>query len=207
MRLSNIIRKLKDSDAFSYLLINNPKMIFISGSHSQGILDERSDLDLAVIVDDHTKEQDYALIYDDSLYIHWTFKDESFLDGTWKSDKLLDLVGGAQLHNIGEDNIIYTRDGYDKEAAILKARESSRSYMYRFIDEMKSSIEMYISEGIDLHKNKTKLLYHLCWISHIIEGTDINIEYCAKLKRIKYEEVEDNVKKYCIDRLKYLIEL
>ena len=70
MKLSNIIRKLKDSDAFNYLLLDNPKMIFITGSQSQGILDERSDLDLAVVVDEYTKEQDYALMYDDSLYIH-----------------------------------------------------------------------------------------------------------------------------------------
>lgn len=203
MKFYKIIEELKLSPVFNYLLEHDPELIFITGSLSQEILDEYSDLDL-VIITKNSEQNPYSLKYKDTISIHWFSRPQEFLQGKFLAKKTLDLVGGAQLWNLSEKHIVYSKEHINIKEVIRQARASSMLYIERFISEMSEFLKEVLLEGLEKESSKTKFLYHLCWISHVIEETPINKEMCSEIKRIRYTPISSQAQDYCFSRLTFL---
>lgn len=210
MNLTDQIEHLKNSEAFEYLLLYNPKYVIVYGSNSLGITDDRSDLDLVVILEGTPPlHEDYSLLKDDGTLIHWFYEGDGWFEGDKISDRKLDYVGGAQNYNLDLSRFIYIREDITEDeinSDIEKARNNAHKYMLRLVKDFKELIINAYEEGLFVERNKTKIIYHLCYISHILEGTDINIEMCKEIKRIKWQKMSLTCLDYGRQRLKYLID-
>ena len=68
-----------------------------------------------------------------------------------------------------------------------------------FYNKVYKSIINQVLEGNELPK--TKLLYHLCVVSHFLDKTELNYKLLNELKRINYIEVSEECRAYCIERV------
>ena len=68
-----------------------------------------------------------------------------------------------------------------------------------FYNKVYKSIINQVLEGNELPK--TKLLYHLCVVSHFLDKTELNYKLLNELKRIRYIEVSEECRAYCRERV------
>ncbi len=179
--------------------------IYILGSMSMDIIDERSDYDIVILTLDgeYIDASKYEhLIYKDRK-VHWYYRSiESLFDS-----KHLDTqkyLCPIQLRNIREDLTIYENPKYINTLNKLYAIKDNLSKlgMYRLFEIQKTYINDVINESQILEKYYTKYLYHLCLASYYLTEEEPNKEFLRILKRIKWQPVSDVYKNLAVERLK-----
>lgn len=206
-RLESMINDFKNTNIYKEIK-DDVILILKSGSLSQNIIDERSDVDLHLIYDEEP-ENKYDLSKDGKpLQLYYSSMD--FINITdFKSVKLLDLVGGAQLWNMSEDKVIYVDKRYSDylENLIDNRKEISSRFIYGFFERLKYIIDSIVEDGQVKEENYTKFIYHLIWMSHVIEGTDKDVDRLTRIKRIRWTPIGEGDEEYIVERMKYIATL
>ena len=196
-----VLKDLLASDILKFIC-NNQKVLAIAlvGSRSIGVVDQRSDYDLLVITDDIdisiNNKLDCYIVYNNEIGIHWYQYSKNLLFDIERPRAILEFCSFWQLSAekfiaIWDTNFIETL-----KKSIIKTLDIACIKFYNNI--YKSTINQVL-EGNELPK--TKLLYHLCVVSHFLDKTELNYKLLNELKRIKYIEVSEECRAYCIERV------
>lgn len=104
------IKELQESKFFPYLLNNQDVVaIYLAGSRSNHICDERSDYDIVVLTKDSLAEEEsiFKLEYK-GVVVHWYYRSLEQILNCWSTQNTrLSYISGVNFLNI-EKNLIYT---------------------------------------------------------------------------------------------------
>lgn len=207
----NELKKIKGHKYFKKILEDDPDIIILTGSLLLNLEDEHSDIDLLFLFENknHLIESqtfsDYRIKFRgrfiDTFYRGIDYINLDFLN-IYKST--LSLLGGVQMSLIKESHIIYIKEGkeYLKEKILKEKRKISEKYIVEFIKKNINEVKKHLEGEVF----NSKFLYHLCYISHMLDNTKFNIEYLKKIKRIKYNGVSKDVLNYTNERLNIIKE-
>ena len=194
----SVIRGLLNSDILKFIC-NNQKVlaIVLVGSRSIEVIDQWSDYDLLVITDDNdvyrNNKLDYYIVYDNKVSIHYSQYSKNLL---FKPKRILDWSIFWQLP---QEKYIAVWDLNFVEQLKKSVNEKAAAGCIDFYNNVYKSTINQVLEGNELPQ--TKLLYHLCVVSHFLDKTELNYKLLNELKRIKYIEVSEECRSYCIERI------
>lgn len=200
----SVLKDLLINDILKFIC-NNQKVLAIAlvGSRSIGVVDQWSDYDLLVITDDNdiyrNNKLDCYIVYNNEIGIHWYQYSKNLLFDIDRPKAILEFGSFWQLSAekfiaIWDTNFIETL-----KKSILKTLDIACIKFYNNI--YKSTINQVL-EGNELPQ--TKLLYHLCVVSHFLDKTELNYKFLNELKRIRYIEISNDCKAYCIERVQLI---
>ena len=178
-------------------------MIWVGGSRIFKCVDDYSDYDIVVLTrdtcDHHAKEY---LRYHGENKVHWYF---NCIDTYFNPIGIVlsDYIALTQLNYIYDDAIIYKNSEYinliddflSKQKLVARLGDIL-GYQYR-----KELIESVVSDGFISDRNKTKHLYMLCAMYYDITKQNLDIEFLTKIKRIRWQEIDEKYLKQCVDIL------
>ena len=196
-----VIRGLLNSDILKFIC-NNQKVLAIAlvGSRSIGVVDQWSDYDLLVITDDTdisiNNKLDCYIVYNNEIGIHWYQYSKNLLFDIDRPKAILEFCSFWQLP---QEKYIAIWDLDFIEQLKKSVNENAGSGCIAFYNNIYKSTINQVLEGNELPQ--TKLLYHLCVVSHFLDKTELNYKLLNELKRIRYIEVSDECRAYCIERV------
>lgn len=178
-------------------------MIYVGGSRILGCIDDRSDYDLMVVTknkSNYSKKE--FLLYKDKK-IHWYFQCVDAFLGVQQLN-IMNCVGLTGFDYIREELIIYKSPEYLDTINYLFENKTKIARLgdilgYRCREELINNI---VSDGFISDGNKTKHLYMLCAMYYDIVGQDLDLEFLTKIKRIKWQDIDEKYLKQCVDVLK-----
>lgn len=194
------LKDIKSSGVIEFLAELYPDNIFIylGGSRLYDCLDERSDYDLVVIVENNLdKHEEYKLEYN-GKHVHWIVQTYESLFGI--SNRTLNLVGNMQLHYLTDDYVLYVNKSKKKMYNIVKKNKEAIAKRSSFLlyEELKSLVIRCLADKT-LDNNKSKMLYHLCNAYYILNEEQPDIEFLKVLKRIRWQETPQDIKDKCLE--------
>lgn len=195
-----VIRGLLNSDILKFIC-NNQKILAIAlvGSRSIGVVDKWSDYDLLVITDDNdiyrNNKLDCYIVYNNEFGIHWYQYSKNLLFDIHKQKAILEFCSFWQL---SAEKFIAIWDMYFIEALKKSIIKTLSVACIKFYNKVHKSTVNQVLEDNELPQ--TKLLYHLCVISHFLDKTELNYKFLNELKRIKYVEISEECRAYCKER-------
>lgn len=180
--------------------------IYLLGSSSSGIVDERSDYDIIILTNGgqflDASGQEY-ITYKGKL-VHWYYFPVEDLFIKEYSVLTLQIFTPIYLRNICEDLIIYENPKYkevlckiyeNKEWLSIFTSYSLFSLARKMIDEILEANRIFT-------KHYSKWLYHLCLVSYYLTSEQPDVEFLKALKRIRYTDVSEEHKQLAIQRLR-----
>lgn len=186
---SEFIEAFKNTPYYQKLFESREVLaIYVMGSRSVGIIDERSDYDLVIITLDgeYLDASDYRYLVYNGKKVHWYyFPIEILFDLHFgREPKILCPI---QLRNICEELVIYENPKYIDILHSLYRNKDKMSLMamYRFFEAQQGYINEVLNEGRILEKHHTKYLYHLCVASYYLTGEELDKDFLRVLKRIR----------------------
>lgn len=178
--------------------------IFLLGSMSTGIIDERSDYDIMVVTlhDSFEDSSRYEHLMYKGKKVHWYRN--SIKDSYNPIHNSLKVLCPIQLRNLCEDLVIYENPKYlDKLQIIYKMKnELSNLGVYRLFEIRKDYVEEILRAGKILEEHHSKYLYHLCLASYYLLDEEPDKDFLRILKRIRWQPVPDDYKQLAVERLK-----
>ena len=199
-----ILNKILDPNILKFIC-NNQKVLAIAlvGSRSIGIVDQWSDYDLLVITDDNNiyknNKLDCYIIYNNEIGIHWYQYSKNLLFDLQKPKAILEFCSFWQLP---QEKFIAVWDlDFIEQLKKFIAKIADTACIAFYNNIYKSTLNQVL-EAKTLPQ--TKLLYHLCVVSHFLEKTEMNYKFLNELKRINYIKISEDCKNYCIERIKLL---
>lgn len=196
-----VIRGLLNSDILKFIC-NNQKVLAIAlvGSRSIGVVDQWSDYDLLVITDDTdisiNNKLDCYIVYNNEIGIHWYQYSKNLLFDVNKPRAILEF---CDFWLLPQEKYIAIWDLAFIEQLKKFVNENANAGCIAFYNNIYKSTINQVLEGKELPK--TKLLYHLCVVSHFLDKTELNYKFLNELKRIKYLEISEECRSYCIERV------
>lgn len=178
-------------------------MIWVGGSRIFKCVDDYSDYDIVVLTkstnEHHAKEY---LRYHGESKVHWYFN----CIGTYFNPigiVLADYVALTQLNYIYNDVIVYKNPKYIDliDDFLSKQKLVARLGDILGFQHSKNLIDSIVYDGFISNKNKTKHLYMLCAMYYDITGQDLDREFLTKIKRIKWQEIDEKYSRQCVDIL------
>ena len=164
------------------------------------MVDQWSDYDLLVITDDNDvyrdSKLDYYIVYNNEFCIHYYQYSKNLL---FKPKAILDFCKFWQLP---QEKYIAVWNLDFIEQLKKSVKENAASGCIAFYNNIYKSTINQVLEGNELPK--TKLLYHLCVVSHFLDKTELNYKFLNELKRIKYTEISEECRAYCIERVQLI---
>lgn len=204
----SFISDFKQSNYFNRLFVNhNVIMIYLSGSRLSEIIDNRSDYDLMVIVEDTDDvNPPYEFLTYEDKKVHWYYRRISEFIETENSNETMKCFGNVLFANIKEDKIIYENKDYEEQIEVLKKNSSKIGILgcYTLHNTQKSLIEDILKEGNILEKHHTKFLYYLCYSYCLLTNETINTDFISKIKRIRWQPVSQDYKDLAVTKLTQL---
>ena len=196
-----IIRGLLNSDILKFIC-NNQKVLAIAliGSRSIRVVDQWSDYDLLVITDDTdisiNNKLDCYIVYNNEIGIHWYQYSKNLLFDIDRPKAILEF---CSFWLLSQEKYIAVWDLAFIEQLKKFINENVHAGCIAFYNNIYKSTINQVLEGNELPK--TKLLYHLCVVSHFLDKTELNYKLLNELKRIRYIEISNECKAYCIERV------
>ena len=192
-----VIRGLLNSDILKFIC-NNQKVLAIAlvGSRSIGVVDQWSDYDLLVITDDTdisiNNKLDCYIVYNNEIGIHWYQYSKNLLFDIERPRAILEF---CDFWLLSQEKYIAVWDLAFIEQLKKFINENVHAGCIAFYNNIYKSTINQVLEGNELPK--TKLLYHLCVVSHFLDRTELNYKFLNELKRIKYLEISEECRSYC----------
>ena len=186
-----VIRGLLNSDILKFIC-NNQKVLAIAlvGSRSIGVVDQWSDYDLLVITDDTdisiNNKLDCYIVYNNEIGIHWYQYSKNLLFDIERPRAILEF---CDFWLLSQEKYIAVWDLAFIEQLKKFINENVHAGCIAFYNNIYKSTINQVLEGNELPK--TKLLYHLCVVSHFLDRTELNYKFLNELKRIKYLEISE----------------
>ena len=197
-----VLKDLLTGDILKFIC-NNQKVLAIAlvGSRSIGVVDQWSDYDLLVITDDNdiyrNNKLDCYIVYNNEIGIHWYQYSKNLLFDVNKPKAILEFCSFWQLPQ--EKYIAIWDLNFVEQLKKSVNEKAAAAGCIAFYNKVYKSIINQVLEGNELPK--TKLLYHLCVVSHFLDKTELNYKLLNELKRINYIEVSEECRAYCIERV------
>ena len=186
-----VIRELLNSDILKFIC-NNQKVLAIAliGSRSIRVVDQWSDYDLLVITDDTdisiNNKLDCYIVYNNEIGIHWYQYSKNLLFDIERPRAILEF---CDFWLLSQEKYIAVWDLAFIEQLKKFINENVHAGCIAFYNNIYKSTINQVLEGNELPK--TKLLYHLCVVSHFLDRTELNYKFLNELKRIKYLEISE----------------
>ena len=196
-----VLKDLLTNDILKFIC-NNQKVLAIAlvGSRSIGVVDQWSDYDLLVITDDTdisiNNKLDCYIVYNNEIGIHWYQYSKNLLFDVNKPKAILEFCSFWQLP---QERYIAVWDLNFVEQLKKSVNEKAAAGCIAFYNRVYKSTINQVLEDNELPQ--TKLLYHLCVVSHFLDKTELNYKFLNELKRIKYIEISEECRAYCIERV------
>ena len=197
-----VLKDLLTGDILKFIC-NNQKVLAIAlvGSRSIGVVDQWSDYDLLVITDDNdiyrNNKLDCYIVYNNEIGIHWYQYSKNLLFDVNKPKAILEFCSFWQLPQ--EKYIAIWDLNFVEQLKKSVNEKAAAAGCIAFYNKVYKSIINQVLEGNELPK--TKLLYHLCVVSHFLDKTELNYKLLNELKRINYIEVSEECRAHCIERM------
>lgn len=208
--LSDFINSFKSSSAYK-LLFDGQRvaMIYIAGSRLSGAIDERSDYDIIVVVDNegnYAPEQTWSY---EGKKVHWYFVELPVLAETRHIEsrqKTLFYTGYVLFGLLKDENIIYENPDYRNAIDALKANKrnigiNGARLMY---DWHKDYIDSIIADNSIQEVHYSKFIAHFCTASFFVWNEPIDTDLIREIKRIRWQPVSDECKTKAVERLRLL---
>ena len=199
-----VLKDLLASDILKFIC-NNQKVLAIAlvGSRSIGVVDQWSDYDLLVITDDNdiyrNNKLDCYIVYNNEIGIHWYQYSKNLL---FDIDRLKAILEFCSFWQLSAKKFIAIWDMNFIETLKKSIVKTLNIACIKFYNKVYKSTISQVLEDNELPR--TKLLYHLCVISHFLDKTELNYKLLNELKRIKYVEISEECKAYCIERVQLI---
>ncbi len=201
-----LIQELKKTSFYGKLLFKEKTVCaYFGGSQLIGFKDEKSDFDIVCLVDGQPRKNEY------NEYLMWNAKKVHFIyfdiNDLFNSNLSgLRLVTLNQFQALKENNtIFYLKEGFKEKIKYLLDRsdELLKIGFHKMILDFYHLIDEISRNGMK-ERNKTKFLYHIVYAKRKYLNQSIVENYLAKLKRIRWQEIEDIYIKECIEDMKEL---
>ena len=196
-----VLKDLLTNDILKFIC-NNQKVLAIAlvGSRSIGVVDQWSDYDLLVITDDTdisiNNKLDCYIVYNNEIGIHWYQYSKNLLFDIDRPKAILEF---CDFWLLSQEKYIAVWDLAFIEQLKKFVNENANTGCIAFYNNIYKSTINQVLEGNELPK--TKLLYHLCVVSHFLDKTELNYKFLNELKRIKYLEISEECRSYCRERV------
>lgn len=225
-RIAQFITDFKKSRLYTDVL-NDPKaepiMIWVTGSSALGTADNDSDYDVCILVEKVPQDNpdspwtiygrpgSYFMWYKPhSKRVEWIYTDINDIVSANVVTPLAN-IGWVQSKFITDENIIYKNPKYLEFLNLLfsKKDEIYTKSLYLFV---KSAINQTINGDLnELILEDTarpnKLLAHICFTADLLQKKELNNDYLVTIKRNKYSDLSDEIKKYIKNAIDYLSQL
>ena len=201
-----LIQELKETSFYEKLLFKeNTICAYFGGSQLIGFKDEKSDFDIVCLVDGHPHKNEY------SEYLMWNEKKVHFIyfdinDLFNPNLRGLRLLTLTQFQALKENStIFYLKEGFQEKIKYLLDRsdELLKIGFHKMILDFYHLIDEISRNGMK-ERNKTKFLYHIVYAKRKYLNQSIDENYLTKLKRIRWQEIEDLYIQKCIEDMKEL---
>lgn len=207
--VSRFIEELKQSKFYSNMLDNHEVvMMFVSGSRMLDVTDERSDYDVIAIVNAVNEDESDEYLTYEGLRVHWYYIPlANFIAAQGRH--VLQSIGAVQFANIRDEVIVFSNPQYDAVCSLLLSNkdEIAANGVEVFCKRYGNLIDSVVGAGEIAPKDYTKMLYHLCVASLTVVGerlTEKTRSMLRQLKRIRWQTVNDEALKWCVERLTLL---
>ena len=207
--LSKFIEELRQSKYYANIMGNhNVILLYVSGSRIIDITDERSDYDLVAVVDESVSVKTEEFLTYNGRKVHWYYIPlTEFIAG--KGRDSLRGYGAVLFANVKDETVIYVAPSYESVCKMLIDNKEAIATNGCINVCMRYSclIRSVVEAGEILPQHHTKILGHLCVTSLAVTGeklTDETRDYVRQLKRIRWQPVSDEAKRWCVERLTML---
>lgn len=187
---------------------HNVIMLYLSGSRLIDVTDERSDYDLVALTSDGERiEHPNEFLTYKGVKVHCSYipitKFVSNADGS-----LMSCFGLTLFSNLQNDMILYENPSYQSVINYLKNNKNAVSLvgMYGLAKFHRKLINDVVSAGEIEEKHRCKFLYHLCYASYLLLCETVNKTLLSKIKRIRWQEVEEEYKAAAVERIRLFSE-
>lgn len=201
-----MIEILKQSPFYDYLFKENNSILFacFTGSRLNGTIDERSDYDILCICKNASqKHNTYVLTYN-GIKIHSYYQSLDYLLDNTVDKQMLDWLSLIYFVFITKDEILFVNDKACLDNLIANKFENAKQACFTFIKNWKNFILDIIKDNKIESKNRTKMIYHLCYAYYIYTNTTPDLEFLTKIKRIRWQEIDQKYIDKAIDIIKKL---
>lgn len=201
----------KNPDIYNKIIIGTNAIAYcLGGSQLIGITDERSDYDLLVLVE--KLPENYKEVFrthyklENGALIHFIFERiYQYFDGTWSDFEIFSNAHILDLYDKRDQWImIWDSEKFRKVFDFIFSKRSKlidlaiRRFYRRFDLEI-----IYITNTNQIpNKMKTKFFYHMIYAYKRGFDKDIDVNYLALLKRIRWVELPEWVISRCIEDLR-----
>lgn len=184
------IEELKTCSFFSYLFREDDIIcIYLGGSRSNGIIDDKSDYDIVVLTlsDPEQEECMFSMTYK-GRSVHWYYRSLYEITNRSRNNTILSPFSGINLTRI-EDHVIYINNKYKKyyDWIIQNKRDLVVYNCWEFVLTNPTFINVCSKKKVT-SEDYNKYLYHMCNCKYIILSEEPDIDFLVKLKRIRYTQ-------------------
>ena len=203
--MKEFIEKFQKTSFFQEILQEREVIaILLLGSRIVGVIDEESDYDLVALVPNGSYQdvgKEKYLRYKDKK-VHWYYTPIT----EWykqQENGVLVYLCPLQFYNLTEDFILYKNPKWEKHINFLlnKKKQISDLAARALHFYYNGYIQEIIATNTIKEKDHSKFLYHLSVASYFLLDEPLDIEFLKKIKRIRWQPVEDKYKEQAIIRL------
>ncbi|MDC8937768.1 hypothetical protein PT313_00780 [Metamycoplasma hyosynoviae] len=156
----------------------NPKAIFLKGSKMLGISSNNSDTDIEILVDTNDLPKSYK---EDNIDIFFINKELKI--SVKKS--IFEQIVLLQYLFLKPEHILYKSEDFDFSSFKELITNKLNELLFKFIEKLWINIRYY-----SYKKTSRKNIYHICYISSLVDNSLPNWEIIQRLKEYT-ENVED----------------
>ena len=207
--LIDVAKEFAKTDIFKkYVLRYDTICVFLDGSILNGTVDERSDIDIHVVIADNQKyqiEDPYAVYTDDNIHIHWFFESIShLLSGEYRDE--YEIISKVAIKNLRDELFLYKNPDhiYHINNMYLKLNMVYSFAIEESIRVMHDLIKKISDQQDILKEDCCKKLYHLHLIESFKNNHPIDNEITTMVKRIKFDNWDNDIKKRLVQSISKL---
>ena len=177
-------------------------MIYICGSRTLGCVDDRSDYDIMVVTEHKSSYFQTEFLLYKGIKVHWYFQCINAFFGN-QNLTMANCIGLTGINYLNDNLVIYKNSKYENIIEDLLSKKESVSYLGDILgyQHRKELIDSIVSDGFISDRNKTKHLYMLCAMYYDITKQNLDIEFLTKIKRIRWQEIDEKYLQQCVDIL------
>ena len=179
--------------------------IYILGSQATQILDERSDIDIVILIKDgcYRDMSDTEYLTYNGVKVHWYYAPISQLFDIDNLSKRLSVLTALQFHYLRPELIIYENNKYLHILQYLynNSKLIFQYAAYGFYNQHKDYINKLLNQRAVFEEDHTKFLYHLCLVSDELNNICVDRNLLLTLKRIRWQPVPETYKQAAIIKL------
>ena len=202
--IKEFIQDFKNSPYYADLFKRGEVIsIYVTGSHNVGITDNRSDIDVTVLMAEgqYWEASEIKYLSYKGKKVHWYFFPiKDLFDFYYKELRILFPI---QLRNLREEIVIFENPDYKETLEKLyNIKDQLSTLAMHHLYHMKEDyIQSIFEAGEILESHRSKYLYHLSLASYYLIGDEPDVNFLKAIRRIRWEYVSEEHKAKAFERL------